>query len=275
MTERIKPELLAPAGSPQALRAAVENGADAVYLGGRSFSARASAENFTRDEFSESLRYAHLRGVKVYVTVNTLVDNREFAELADYLFFLFQEGTDALLVQDLGVVNWAREVLPGMPLHGSTQMTVHNAAGVDWLAGLGFTRVVLARETSRDDLQLIRERTSMELEVFVHGALCFCYSGQCLFSSMVGGRSGNRGRCAQPCRLTYRLVDEQDRDLSQPVGGEHLLSPKDLMLLGELPELIDLGIASLKIEGRMKRPEYVATVVRVYREALDRAYDDP
>jgi putative protease len=275
MTKRMIPELLAPAGGPQALAAAVENGADAVYLGGSLFSARAGAENFTREQLIAALRYAHLRGVRVYVTVNTLVDNGEFGDLADYLFFLFREGVDALLVQDLGVIHWLREVLPDFPLHASTQMTVHNAAGVDWLQSLGFQRAVLARETSRDDLRSISEQTQLELEVFVHGALCFCYSGQCLFSSMVGGRSGNRGRCAQPCRMTYRLLDEEGQDLSQGCGGEHLLSPKDLNLVAQLPELIELGISSLKIEGRMKRPEYVATVVRVYREALDRAAADP
>lgn len=273
--QKKKPELLAPAGDPQALRAAVENGADAVYLGGKSFGARAYAENFTREELAEALRYAHVRGVKVYVTVNTLVDNREFGKLADYLFFLYQAGVDALLVQDLGVARFARSLLPDFPLHGSTQMTVHNAAGVRFLAGLGFARVVLAREASFADLQEIRRQAPLELEVFVHGALCICYSGQCLFSSLVGGRSGNRGRCAQPCRLPYALVDGRGRDLGAACSGEHLLSPKDLMLLRELPALVQLGIDALKIEGRMKRPEYVATVVRIYRNALDRAFRDP
>ncbi|MDH7578414.1 MAG: DUF3656 domain-containing protein [Bacillota bacterium] len=270
-----KPELLAPAGGPQALRAAVENGADAVYLGGRSFGARAYAENFTRKELIDALRYAHVRGVKVYVTVNTLVDNREFGRLADYLFFLYWEGVDALLVQDLGVARFIRGLLPDFPLHGSTQMTVHNAAGVKFLAGLGFSRVVLARETSFENLRAIRRQAPLELEIFVHGALCICYSGQCLFSSLVGGRSGNRGRCAQPCRLPYTLVDERERDLSTGCVGHHLLSPKDLMLIQELPALIQIGIDALKIEGRMKRPEYVATVVRIYRNALDRAFRDP
>ncbi|HHW42116.1 MAG TPA: U32 family peptidase [Syntrophomonadaceae bacterium] len=275
MTKKRMPELLAPAGSPDALRAAVANGADAVYLGGRHFGARAYAENFTREEMIEAFDYAHVRGVRIYVTVNTLVDNGEFGELADYLFFLYREGADAVLVQDLGVAGFIRSVLPELPLHGSTQMTVHNASGVQFLADLGFRRVVLARETTYADLQEIKRKTSLELEVFVHGALCFCYSGQCLFSSLVGGRSGNRGCCAQPCRLPYRLVDAYGKELDSACPGEHLLSPKDLMLIRELPALIDAGVTSLKIEGRMKRPEYVATVVRIYRAALDRAYGDP
>lgn len=270
-----RPELLAPAGNPQALRAAVENGADAVYLGGKSFGARASAENFDRQELMDALTYAHLRGVKVYVTVNTLVDNGEFGELSEFLLFLYREGADALLVQDLGAVAWARRVLPELPLHGSTQMTVHNAAGVQFLAGLGLRRVVLARETSYQELLEIRRQSALELEVFVHGALCISYSGQCLFSSMVGGRSGNRGSCAQPCRMAYTLVDDRGRDLGGACPGQHLLSTRDLMLLEKLPQLVQGGVAALKIEGRMKRPEYVATVVRIYRNALDRAWRDP
>lgn len=275
MTECSKPELLAPAGSPLALRAAVENGADAVYLAGKIFGARAYADNFSDEELIAALKYAHLRGVRVYVTVNTLVDNGEFEKLANYLFFLYKEGVDALIIQDVGVAGLIRELLPDLRLHASTQMTVHNLAGTKFLAEAGFQRVILARETSYSDLQEIRKDSPLELEVFVHGALCICYSGQCLFSSMIGGRSGNRGRCAQPCRLPYQLVDERGRNLSAAVSGEHLLSPKDLMLLRELPDLCRAGVASLKIEGRMKRPEYVATVVRIYRQALDRAWEDP
>jgi len=274
-----KPELLAPAGNIQALKAAVESGADAVYLGGKSFGARASAENFDQQELGEALTYAHLRGVKVYVTVNTLVDNGEFGDLSEFLLFLYREGADAVLVQDLGVVAWARRVLPGLPLHGSTQMTVHNAAGVQFLAGLGLHRVVLARETSYQELLEIRRQSTLDLEVFVHGALCISYSGQCLFSSMVGGRSGNRGNCAGPCRMAYALVDEHGGRLpgggDDPDPGQHLLSTRDLMLLEKLPQLIQAGVVALKIEGRMKRPEYVATVVRIYRNALDRAWRDP
>jgi putative protease len=270
-----RPELLAPAGNLQALKAAVENGADAVYLGGKSFGARAYAENFDRQELGEALAYAHLRGVKVYVTVNTLVDNGEFGDLSEFLLFLYREGADALLVQDLGVIAWAQQVLPDFPLHGSTQMTVHNAAGVQFLAGLGVRRVVLARETSYQELLAIKRQSGLELEVFVHGALCISYSGQCLFSSMVGGRSGNRGSCAGPCRMAYTLVDDRGRDLGGACPGQHLLSTRDLMLLEKLPQLVQAGVAALKIEGRMKRPEYVATVVRIYRNALDRAWRDP
>jgi len=270
-----KPELLAPAGNPQALRAAVENGADAVYLAGKMFGARAYAENFDRSELKDAFEYAHSRNVRIYVTVNTLVDNREFGEFTDYLFFLYREGADALIVQDLGAVAVIKELLPEIPLHASTQMTVHNAAGVRFLEELGFDRVILAREVGYSDLLQIRKKTTMDLEVFVHGALCFCYSGQCLFSSMVGGRSGNRGRCAQPCRLPYQLVDEKGRELYPDHQGEHLMSPQDLMLIRELPDLIKAGISSLKIEGRMKSPEYVATVVRIYKEALQRAWEDP
>ena len=269
-----KPELLAPAGDPQALKAAVENGADAVYLGGEMFGARAYAGNFDRSALKSALEYAHARNVRIYITVNTLVDNGELGELTDYLFFLYQEGADALIIQDLGAAGLIKGLFPDFPLHASTQMTVHNAAGVKFLEDMGFQRVILAREVGLADLMEIRKESLMELEVFVHGALCFCYSGQCLFSSMIGGRSGNRGCCAQPCRLPYHLVDEKGRELSG-IPGEHPLSPKDLMLLRELPDLFIAGISSLKIEGRMKRPEYVAAVVRIYREALDRAWDDP
>jgi putative protease len=270
-----KPELLAPAGNPQALRAAVENGADAVYLAGKMFGARAFADNFDRSALKDAFEYAHTRNVRIYITVNTLVDNREFGEFTDYLFFLYREGADALIVQDLGAAAMIKELLPDISLHGSTQMTVHNAAGVRFLEELGFDRVILAREVGYADLLQIRKKTTMDLEVFVHGALCFCYSGQCLFSSMVGGRSGNRGRCAQPCRLPYQLVDEKGRELYLDHQGEHLMSPQDLMLIRELPDLVKAGISSLKIEGRMKSPEYVATVVRIYKEALQRAWEDP
>ncbi|MEG3068619.1 MAG: peptidase U32 family protein [Syntrophaceticus schinkii] len=269
-----KPELLAPAGDPQALKAAVENGADAVYLGGEMFGARAYAGNFDRSALKSALEYAHARNVRIYITVNTLVDNGELGELTDYLFFLYQEGADALIIQDLGAAGLIKGLFPDFPLHASTQMTVHNAAGVKFLEDMGFQRVILAREVGLADIIEIRKKSLMELEVFVHGALCFCYSGQCLFSSMIGGRSGNRGRCAQPCRLPYHLIDEKGRELSG-IPGEHPLSPKDLMLLRELPDLFIAGISSLKIEGRMKRPEYVAAVVRIYREALDRAWNDP
>lgn len=269
-----KPELLAPAGDAQALRAAVENGADAVYFGGKMFGARAYAGNFDRQEIKAALEYAHTRDVRVYITVNTLVDNREFGELTDYLFFLYREGVDALIIQDIGVAGLIKELLPDFPLHGSTQMTVHNAAGCSFLENLGVERAILAREVGLAELMSICQNSPLDLEVFVHGAICFCYSGQCLLSSMIGGRSGNRGRCAQPCRLPYHLVDEKEQEV-RGIPGKYPLSPKDLMLLREIPDLIKAGVTSLKIEGRMKSAEYVATVVRIYREALDSAWDDP
>ena len=271
-----KPELLAPAGEMAALRAAVENGADAVYLGGKVFSARASAVNFTDAELAEAVNYAHLRGVKVYVTMNTLLDNREMPEALEYAYYLHRIGVDGVIVQDLGLIRQLRRVLPELRLHASTQMTIHNAAGVNLLKEWGIQRVVLAREITLEQISRIRTQTGCELEVFIHGALCICYSGQCLMSSMIGGRSGNRGRCAQPCRLAYQLTSPGGANaLSNSDNSGHLLSPRDLNTLQILPELIKVGIDSLKIEGRMKRPEYVATVVRIYRQALDRCWDQP
>ncbi|MFZ5641756.1 MAG: DUF3656 domain-containing U32 family peptidase [Bacillota bacterium] len=267
-----KPELLAPVGSWEALVAAVQNGADAVYLGGKMFSARQFADNFDRDELLRAVEYAHIRGVRVFVTVNTLVADHELTELVDYLRFLYEIGVDAVIVQDLGVIRLVRRLLPGLKLHASTQMTVHNAAGVRLMQETGIERTVLSRELSLRDIVAIKQATGAELEVFVHGALCICYSGQCLMSSLIGGRSGNRGRCAQPCRLEYTLVDEKGKHLADPGQiGSHLLSPRDLNLIRHLPDLAAAGVDSLKIEGRMKRPEYVATVVRIYRRALDRA----
>lgn len=262
-------ELLAPAGSREAFIAAVESGADAVYLAGPSFGARAYADNFDREALKWAFEFAHLRGVAVHVTVNTIVSDEEWDECADYLRFLDEAGADAVLVQDLGVAMLARQVAPDLPLHASTQMTVHNLAGVLELAGLGFTRVVLSRELSLKDIKYICAHSPVEIEVFMHGALCVCYSGQCLMSSLIGGRSGNRGRCAQPCRLPYSLVNRRGQDLLKGKAGEYLLSPKDLKTLELLPEYMAAGVASLKIEGRMKRPEYVAVVVDTYRQALD------
>lgn len=262
-------ELLAPAGSVEAFRAAVENGADAVYLSGKAFGARAYAPNFSDEELTEAVRYAHLRNVKVYVTVNTLVDDSEMRLLQEYLRFLYECEIDAVLVQDLGVAAVARACVPQLPLHASTQMTVHNAAGVRFLRDLGFTRVVVSREMSLPELQQCVQEGGAEIESFVHGALCISYSGQCLMSSLIGGRSGNRGRCAQPCRLNYRLETEEGQTVQEV--GEYLLSPKDLNTLEMVPQLLAAGIHSLKIEGRMKRPEYVAVVVAAYRQALDAA----
>jgi putative protease len=263
-------ELLAPVGSREALVAAVESGANAVYLAGKMFGARASAPNFSDEELVESVRFAHLRGVLVYVTVNTLVDNVEIPVLSSYLQYLYKIGIDAIIVQDIGVFKIAKQIIPEMPIHASTQMTVHNLEGVQLLTELGFTRVVVSRELSMDDINHICKNTDTEIEAFVHGALCISYSGQCLMSSMIGGRSGNRGRCAQPCRLPYTLVDEHGNDLlAEAEAGEYLLSPKDLNTLELIPELINAGITSFKIEGRMKRPEYVAVAVDTYRRAID------
>lgn len=271
-------ELLAPAGEWESLQAAVENGADAVYLGGKAFSARAYAPNFSREEIAAAVDYAHLRGVKIYVTINTLLRNEEMLEALEYAHFLYSCGVDAVIVQDVGFLLALRRALPQLRVHASTQMTIHNLAGVKFLAEQGVARIVLARELSLADLQKIAAASPCEIEVFAHGALCICYSGQCLFSSLVGGRSGNRGRCAQPCRMSYKLIRcfESAAGRVEEVQGEgYLLSPRDLNTLSFIPQLAAAGVAALKIEGRMKRPEYVATVVRIYRQALDRFYLDP
>lgn len=265
-------ELLAPAGSREALVAAVENGANAIYLAGNAFGARAYASNFDREALREAIHFAHLRKVAIHVTVNTIVADEEMEPLRDYLRFLYEAGADAVLVQDLGVARVAHETVPGLPLHASTQMSVSSLEGVRALAELGFTRVVLARELSLKEIRHICAHAPIEIETFMHGALCVCYSGQCLMSSMIGGRSGNRGRCAQPCRLPYTLVDEKGQDVLGDKAGSYLLSPRDLSTIDVIPDLIEAGVSSLKIEGRMKRPEYVATVVRTYREAIDTYY---
>lgn len=265
-------ELLAPAGSREALVAAVENGANAIYLAGNAFGARAYASNFDREALREAIHFVHLRKVAIHVTVNTIVADEEMEPLRDYLRFLYEAGADAVLVQDLGVARVAHETVPDLPLHASTQMSVSSLEGVRALAELGFTRVVLARELSLKEIRHICAHAPIEIETFMHGALCVCYSGQCLMSSMIGGRSGNRGRCAQPCRLPYTLVDEKGQDVLGDKAGSYLLSPRDLSTIDVIPDLIEAGVSSLKIEGRMKRPEYVATVVRTYREAIDTYY---
>lgn len=269
------PEILAPAGDFQAFVAAVENGADAVYIGGKVLSARAFAGNFDEDEMAKAVEYAHLRGVRVYVTVNILVDNSEITDAVSYVKTLYDLGVDGLIIQDLGLAFVIHQVLPRMNLHGSTQMIIHNGEGARFIQEMDFKRVVLARELSLEDIAQINKETSLEMEIFVHGALCISYSGQCLMSSLIGGRSGNRGKCAQPCRMTYTLVDEKGQPATDEKIGDHLLSPRDLNTLEILPEICQTGVRSLKLEGRMKRPEYVATVVRIYREALDRYKDDP
>lgn len=263
-------ELLAPVGSREALTAAIESGANAVYLGGKMFGARHYAPNFSDEELADAVRSAHLKGLLVYVTVNTLLDNSELPALAEYLRYLYQIGVDAIIVQDAGVAKIAREVVPSLDIHASTQMTIHNVEGAKLLAAHGFTRAVLARELSLEEIKHVCAHSPIEIEVFIHGALCISYSGQCLMSSMIGGRSGNRGKCAQPCRLPYELVNEKGEDvLADRDAGEYLLSPKDFNTLELMPELIAAGVVSFKIEGRMKRPEYVAVVVDTYRRAID------
>ncbi len=266
-----RPELLAPAGSMEALRAAVENGADAVYLGARAFSARGYAANFSEKELEEAIDYAHLRGVKVYVTLNTLLKDGEIAEALDLLCLLKEMGADAVLVQDMGLLSLARQYVPDLPLHASTQMTLHNSEGALFAKDLGIERVVLSRECSLEEIKQIGENSGLETEAFVHGALCISYSGQCLLSSIIGGRSGNRGYCAQPCRKGYRLKKDGKTVKTE---GTYLLSPKDLNSSPCIPFLLEAGIASLKIEGRMKRPEYVAGVVGTYSHLLDRCLED-
>ncbi len=273
------PELLAPAGSPEAFQAAIAAGADAVYLSGRQFGARKFARNFSDDEIKEAVCSAHTQGVRVYVTVNTLIHDRELSGVAEYLVWLYAIGVDAVLVQDLGIAALAKKLAPGLTLHASTQMTIHSADGVKWAAEQGFSRVVLARELSLADVQAIAAETAslgIGLEVFVHGALCYCWSGQCLLSSVIGGRSGNRGMCAQPCRKPYTFVTGDRDKYGNPVNmhtipkkERFLLSPKDLSTHPHLSELARAPVASLKIEGRMKSPEYVTTVVSIYRRALD------
>lgn len=271
-----KPELLAPAGSMEGLRAAVQNGCDAVYLGGKAFGARATAANFERDGMQEALRYAHLYGVRVYVTVNTLYKDQELPSLLEFIGDLYADGADGVILQDLGAARMIRQVYPDLEVHASTQMTVHNLDGARYLAEMGFTRVVLARELELGEIQEIAAHAPIEAETFIHGALCVCYSGQCLMSSLIGGRSGNRGRCAQPCRLPYQLVDREAGTAVASVSGpRYLLSPKDISTLEILPELIKAGIASFKLEGRLKRPEYTASVTRIYRKYLDLALQNP
>lgn len=253
------PELLAPAGNGDCLKAAAAMGADAVYLAGKSFGARNYADNFDDDELREWVRYARLRGVRVHVAVNTLVGDREIPALKEYLRFLEKIGVDALIIQDLAVLSIAKELELNLELHGSTQLTVHNLKGAEAARELGFSRVVLARELPFDEIKHISGNCGIETEIFVHGAMCMSYSGQCLMSSALGGRSGNRGRCAQPCRLPYTVGDKE----------KFCLSLKDMSLIEHIDRVIESGAASLKIEGRMKGPAYVGSVVKAYRDCLD------
>lgn len=256
-------------GDFECLKAAVQNGADAVYLGAFSFSARAKATNFDKNELLDAIRYAKLRNVSVHLALNTLIKNDEFMDAVELAINAYNLGVDAIIIQDLGLATFLLKNYPEIPLHASTQMTVHNLEGVKQLESLGFSRVVLARELSINEIQYIRENTSIELEVFIHGALCISYSGQCLLSSMIGGRSGNRGLCAQPCRLPYELYEENISGKSSLLDKGYLLSPRDNCGISFLPDLMKLGINSLKIEGRMKTPTYVGTVTRIYRKYIN------
>ena len=257
----MRPELLAPAGSPESLRAAVQNGADAVYLGWGEFNARRGAKNFNDQEFADALVYCHARGVRVFLTMNTLLTDRELPAALETAATACRLGVDAVLVQDWGLFDLLRRALPDLPLHASTQMSVFTSGGACEAAADGCERVVIARECSREDTAEICKNCPVEIETFVHGALCMCYSGQCAMSAVVGSRSGNRGRCAQPCRLPYGF--------NEPAKKNYPLSLKDSCLAGELEDMADMGVACLKLEGRMKRPEYVAVISRVYARLLE------
>lgn len=261
-------ELLAPVGSFDALKAAVQNGANAVYLGGKDFSARASANNFDREELIEAVKYAHIRDVRVFVTTNTLIKQDEIEDFVEYAKFLYDIDVDALIMQDIGVAMLIHDLLPDFELHASTQMVAHSLEDVQYLESIGFKRVVLARELTVDEIKYICDNTNVDIEIFVHGALCVCYSGGCLMSSMIGNRSGNRGRCAQPCRQKYTMIDISTGEEVHS-NGEYLLSTKDLNTIEDVDKIIETGVLSLKIEGRMKKPEYVATVINSYRNAID------
>jgi putative protease len=268
MKKRI--ELLAPAGDFDSLKAAIASGANAVYLGGNAFSARAFAKNFDREELKEAVAYAHLRHVKIHVTCNILYQEDELAELMDYIDFLYKIQVDAVLIQDIGVLKLVHEMYPDFEIHVSTQMTLSSLEAVRYFEDLGVSRVVLAREMSLEEIKKITSSTKCEVEVFAHGALCVAYSGQCLMSSMIGKRSGNRGACAQPCRLPYTL-EEDGKVLNEKPA--YLMSTRDLCTIAHVGDLIEAGVTSLKIEGRMKKPEYVASIVHAYKKAIDHYYD--
>ncbi|GAA0177450.1 U32 family peptidase [Clostridium sediminicola] len=264
-----KIELLAPAGSLESLYAAVLNGADAIYLGGKKFSARAYASNFDEEKLKEAVDYCHIYGVKMYVTVNTLIKDNEIDEAIEFIGFLHSINVDAIIIQDTGLAYLVRNIYPNLSIHASTQMTIHNNEGAQLIKEKGFSRVVLSRELSINEIEEISNKSGIETEVFIHGALCISYSGQCLMSSMIGGRSGNRGKCAQPCRLPYELINKDTKKSTKAF----ILSPKDVCTISNINEIIKTGTASLKIEGRMKRPEYVAGVVSSYRKAIDSYYN--
>lgn len=261
-------ELLSPAGSMESLKAGIQNGADAIYLGGSSFGARASATNFDNDELIEAVKYAKLRNVYIFVTVNTSIKETEIEELISYTDFLYKIGVDAIILSDIGVAEVLRKRYPNMELHASTQISAHSLNDVLELKKVGFDRVVLARELSIEEIKEICDNVDIDIEVFIHGAICVSYSGQCLMSSMLGDRSGNRGRCAQPCRQSYKLINKTTGKIID-VNGNYLLSPKDLCSIENIEKILDTGVKSLKIEGRMKRPEYVAVVTSRYRKTID------
>ena len=261
-------ELLAPCGNYETFIGALNAGADAVYFGGSKFGARAYADNFSEDEVIRAIRYAHLHSKKVYMTVNTLVKEREFDELIPFMKPYADEGLDGVIVQDLGVFKALQESFPKLPLHASTQMAVTGVYGAKLLKNMGAKRVVPARELSLKEIARIRKEADIEVEAFIHGAMCYSYSGMCLFSSLVGGRSGNRGRCAQPCRLSYDMKEAGIKD-------KYLLSLKDMCVIDMIPELIESGIDSFKIEGRMKSAEYSAGVTSIYRKYIDKYLEDP
>ena len=260
-----KVELLAPAGNYEAFLGAVNAGADAVYLGGEKFGARAYADNFTTEEICKAIHTAHFMGRKIYLTVNTLVKDSEFNELYDWLHPFYETGLDGVIVQDLGVLHYIRDHFKDLSLHASTQMTLTGVGGAAFMKEQGVERIVPARELSLEEVRMIKEQTGLEVECFIHGAMCYCYSGQCLFSSLLGGRSGNRGRCAQPCRLPFQIC----KDGNRIEGIEYPLSLKDMCTISYIPKLIEAGIDSFKIEGRMKKPEYAAGVTAVYRKYID------
>ena len=262
-----KVELLSPAGNFKALKGAIHAGADAVYLGGERYGARAYADNFTEEEIIRGIHLAHVFGRKIYLTVNTLVKEKELDFLYDFLLPFYEAGLDGVIVQDLGVFRFIKAHFPGLLLHASTQMTVTGWRGTEFLQKEGISRIVPARELSLNEIVEIKKRTGVEIEAFIHGAMCYAYSGQCLFSSILGGRSGNRGRCAQPCRLPYHIGVNRGQKESYP------LSMRDMCTLELLPELIEAGIDSFKIEGRMKRPEYTAGVTAIYRKYIDKYYE--
>ena len=266
----LKPELLSPCGTMESLKAAINNGADAVYLGGKDFSARKYAGNFSVEEIEEACDYCHLRGAKVYVTVNTLYKDIELNKFIDFVKQMYMAGVDALIVQDLGAANLIKRSFPDMKINASTQLTANTVEDVNFLHKNGFDKVILSRELSLEEIRKIRENTEAEIECFVHGALCVSFSGQCIMSSILGGRSGNRGCCAQTCRLPYELYRDYEK-----VADGYLMSPKDVETLEILPQLIEAGINSFKIEGRMKNPEYVAGVTAIYRKYIDMYFEDP